>query len=134
MSGESLHHVRLVEILIRHVELHCRPARGLLLLADHHRFGTNRPGTIDGFSPDLFASDLPTTFEIVGEAKTPADMDTPRSRRQLQTFLNYLCIRPGGSVFLLAVPPYVRPRAKAVLQDIWKPEFDAVSVTIIDGI
>lgn len=132
MSGESLHHVRLVESLIRHVELHFRPARGLLLLADHHRFGINRPRTIDGFIPDLFASDLPTTFEIVGEAKTPSDMDTPRSRRQLQAFLDYLRIRPG-SVFLLAVPPYVRPRAKAVLQDIWKPEFDAVSVTIIDG-
>lgn len=132
MSGESLHHVRLVEILIRHVELHFRPVGGLLLLADHHRFGGNRPGRIEGYTPDVVASDLPTTFEIVGEAKTPADMDTERSKRQLQAFLDYLCVRPG-SVFLLAVPPYVRPRAKAVLHGIWQPAFDRVSVKIIDG-
>src|SRR6266404_4270645 len=93
MSGESLIHVRLVERLIMYVrERHC-PPRGLLLLADHHSFSTNRPLRIGGFLPDLFASDLPVTFEVLGEAKTPSDLETQRSARQITAFLDHLAVR-----------------------------------------
>ena len=114
MSGESARHVRLVEALIRTVESRHQPPRGLLIFADHHRFGTDRPPTIGGFTPDLLASDLPETFRVVGEAKTPADLETERSRRQVLAFLDHLALY-AGSVFYLAVPILSAPRARSLL-------------------
>lgn len=80
MSGESAQHVKLVEALIDTTEKRHRPPRGLMVFADHHRFGSDRPPRIAGFTPDLFASDVPSTFRIVGEAKTPDDLETERSK------------------------------------------------------
>jgi hypothetical protein len=133
MSGESLLHVRLVERLIKHIRNRHECPRGLLVLADHHEFGDNRPGTIEGFTPDVFASDLPATFEVLGEAKTPDDLMTDRSRRQLSAFLNYLAVRPN-STFYLAVPPFTKSRSEAILKTLLTPKHASISIEVIDGV
>ena len=130
MSGESLIHVRLVERLIMYVrERHC-PPRGLLLLADHHSFSTNRPLRIGGFLPDLFASDLPVTFEVLGEAKTPSDLETRRSARQITAFLDHLAVRPR-STFYLSVPPFAKGRARSVLDQLIRPEHCGIGIEVM---
>mgnify|MGYP001282625953 CR=1 FL=1 len=133
MSGESALHVRLVERLIAHIQDRHPAPRGLLLLADHHAYGANRPSTIDGFTPDVFASDLPATFEVIGEAKTPLDLESPRSARQLAVFLDYLALRPNSS-FYLAVAPLTAARTWAVLNRIRRPAHAGVAITVIDGV
>lgn len=131
MSGESALHVRLVERLILHIrDLHV-PPRGLLLLADHHAYGSNRPTTVDRYTPDVFASDLPVTFEVIGEAKTPIDLETARSARQITAFLDYLALRPGSS-FYLAVPPFTAARSWTILNRIVRPDHASVAIAVID--
>lgn len=133
MSGESLIHTKLVEYLIKHVRENHRPPSGLLILADHHAFGRDRPHQIEGYTPDLYASDLPCTFEILGEAKTPNDLKTDRSARQIAAFLDHLSYRPN-SRFYLAVPAFSKTYAKTLLRGIIREEHKAVTVEIIDGV
>lgn len=133
MSGETRAHTLLVERLIVHVQAKHRPPRGLLVLADHHSFGSNRPQQIAGYTPDLFASDLPATFEVIGEAKTMADLQSDRSQRQIRAFLDYLSLRPQAS-FYLVVPPFQRQRSAAILDTLRVAAHSNVLVEVIDGV
>ncbi len=133
MSGESAAHTRLVERLIAYVRASHQPPRGLLMLADHVTFGADRPARIESFLPDLFASDLPVTFEVLGEAKTIPDLESPRSARQLQAFLDYLAVRPG-SCFYLSVPPFTAARGRAVLRRLVGPQHAGVCIKVLDGL
>jgi hypothetical protein len=133
MSGESLVHVRLIEYLVVHVRRMHYPPRGLLLLADHHAFGTNRPPSISGFTPDLFASDLPATFEVLGEAKTPLDLETERSVRQISAFLDHLAVRPESS-FYLSVPAFSKARAQAFLNRLIRDQHRTIRIEVVDGV
>jgi hypothetical protein len=133
MSGESAVHVRLVERLIALVRNRHQPPRGLLLLADHPDFGRDRPQTIGGFLPDVFASDLPVTFEVIGEAKTFPDLETDRSLRQIAAFLDYLAVRPG-SAFYLTVPPFTAVRARTILRGLLQPHHGAIRIEVHDGL
>lgn len=130
MSGESAAHKHLVERLIAHVtERHPCP-RGLLILADHHRFGNDRPWNIGQFSPDVFASDLPATFEIVGEAKTPRDLVTPRSARQITAFLDHLSLRSRG-FFYLAVPWFAVGQGELIMKQLTGPQHSKVAIEVV---
>lgn len=120
MSGESAAHVRLIEALIRFIEERHRPPRGLVLFADHHDFGADRPPRIGGHTPDVFASDLPASFRLIGEAKTAPDLETERSRCQIRAFLDHLSLYPN-STFYLAVPPTALARARFVLRSLSPP-------------
>jgi hypothetical protein len=133
MSGESLFHVRLVERLIAHVRTRHCPPRGLLVLADHYTYGANRPPNIGRYTPDLYASDLPVTFEVLGEAKTPSDLETPRSAAQIAAFLDHLSFRPRSS-FYLSVPPFAKSRARAVLARLQQPAHESIHIEVIDGV
>jgi len=125
-------HARLVQQLIAHVKRVHVPERGLLVLADHESFGRNSPPRINGFTPDLFASDLPATFEILGEAKTMGDLQTDRSHRQIAAFLDYLAVR-ASSRFYLCVPPLSKVRATSILRSLMRPEHESVLVEVLDG-
>lgn len=131
MSGESLEHVRLVERLIGIVQKNHTTGRGLMIFADHHDYGRDLPPQIGGFTPDLFAHDLPTSFRVVGEAKTPNDLESPRSLRQLRAFLVHLSLNENGTLYL-AVPWYVVPRATHVLNRL-KQSCQTTVVTSVIG-
>lgn len=133
MSGESATHLRLVERLIEHVRTVHRPERGLLILADHHSFGSDRPRTVDGYTPDVFASDLPVTFEVLGEAKTLPDLQTPRSSRQIRAFLDHLAVRPNAT-FYLFVPPFARAASISVVRLLLLPQHECINIEVIDGL
>lgn len=132
MSGESVQHIRLVEALERHVRREHSPPRGLLLLLDHDRYGRDRPHRCGGHCPDLFASDLPSTFQVIGEAKTAPDVERPHTQRQLAGFLDHLALTPAGFLYL-CVPRFSLPRARAVVQRAVRPEHAGVRVEVIAG-
>ena len=117
MSRESEAHVRLVqgaatEIARRHGELY-----SLTILVDLPSAGTNRPGPIGGYFPDVFAIDVPETCRIIGEAKTATDCETEHSRLQLRAFLTHLSRFPNGHCYL-AVPLFYRIRAEQLLLEV----------------
>ena len=86
MSGESVLHIKLVERLVATVDSRHRTERGIMVFADHRGFGTNQPPMIGGYKPDLFVQDMPETFRVIGEAKTPTDFNDDRSMRQIAAF------------------------------------------------
>ena len=130
MSGESAQHVDLVERLVATVEQRHQTSRGIVVFADHHRFGINQPPTIGGFKPDVFAQDLPETFRIIGEAKTPADFRSERSLHQIEAFLDHLSLY-ANSTFYLAVPWFLKGRANYVIRDLSRPEHKSVKILVL---
>lgn len=100
------------------------------MLVDHDRYGSDRPHRINGYCPDLFASDLPTTFEVLGEAKTGPDLERPRSHAQIVAFLDYLALQANGW-FYLSVPPLSVARAYQLLGRLKGAQHATVSTMVI---
>lgn len=115
MSGESDEHAVLVSRLTAFVRERHGAAGNLALYLDDQQRGRERPQRIGGHLPDLYAQDVPRTFVVIGEAKTQADLTTPRSRRQLASFVRYLALHEAG-FFYLAVPFLARPTATKLMR------------------
>ena len=118
---ESARHARLVEAIVAHAEHRIGKVTDILVREDAVRPRRGeRPPNLAGFTPDVYATDVPTTMTLVGEAKTAADLETKHSRTQIAAFLEYLAHTPGG-LFVLAVPVAVKPRARWVLRELGRP-------------
>jgi hypothetical protein len=114
MSWETEQHVRLVETLAAEIRARHGGLYSLTLFVDLPSFRRDRPRVIGGFVPDVFAVDAPETCRIIGEAKTPIDLETDRSRAQIEAFLGHLSRFPNSN-FYLAVPLLYRNRAETLL-------------------
>ena len=117
MSGESDEHAVLVSKLTTFVRERHGAAGNLALYLDDQKMGRERPQRISGHLPDLYAQDVPRTFVVIGEAKTQADLITPRSRRQLASFVRYLALHEAA-FFYLAVPFIARPTATKLMREL----------------
>lgn len=118
---ESARHARLVEAIVAHAERRLGKVTDILVREDAVRpLRGERPPKLAGFVPDVYATDVPTTRTLVGEAKTETDLETERSRQQIAAFLEYVAYTPGG-LFVLAVPLGVRARATWVLRELGRP-------------
>lgn len=103
--SESSTHASLVQALIAFAGRELGALADLAVREDGVRpLRGERPPRINGYVPDVFATDVPTTSTLVGEAKTRADLETDRSQGQISAFLAYLAQTPGG-IFVLGVPP-----------------------------
>jgi hypothetical protein len=129
MSGESAEHIALVERLIAVVNERHYTKQGIVVFADHRKFGLNQPPTVDGFKPDVMAHDLPITFRVIGEAKT-FDLTHERSCRQIVAFLDHLSLYPNGA-FYLAVPWTRRGQANGLLNRLRRQDHAKVDVNVI---
>lgn len=76
-----------------------------------------RPPRIGGFTPDVYATDVPTTRTLIGEAKTRTDLENEHSRQQISAFLEYLAHTEGG-MFVLAVPLAAGATARRLLSEL----------------
>lgn len=102
--SESLKHVQLVQEIVAFVRAEFSAVYALVVLEDSANAAKgNKPPPIEGFVPDVYAIDVPTTMTVIGEAKTSQDIETDRSRAQIKTFIDFLRWRQNG-VFILAVP------------------------------
>ncbi len=77
------------------------------------------PPTILGHRPDVYALLPGTTGVIVGEAKTPSDLETRRSQDQLSAYLRY-CAGQRDSRLVVAVPWTHEASARVLLSVIKK--------------
>jgi hypothetical protein len=114
MPRESSIHVSLVEAAADEIKRRHKDLYSLTLYVDLPSAGRDRPQMIGGYVPDIFAIDTPETCRIIGEAKTAADCETPRSRLQFIAFLSHLSRFPNG-IFYLAVPWFYHIRAQTVI-------------------
>jgi hypothetical protein len=130
MSGESSDHAALVQRLIAVIGIEYGASGRLFILADHRSHGSDRPPQIGGFTPDLFAAEIPETFHVLGEAKTKDDLESDRSARQVAAFLDHLSLRPSSCLYL-AVPWFCVPRAQAIVRAARLRRGNPVQVRII---
>ncbi len=133
--ADSLLHLRLVRLVIEHVERVYTVSHQVAVFHDlPGLLGCDKPPRIDGFVPDVYAVDAPTSIVILGEAKTEPDLLTDHSRRQLEAFLRYLG-HQERSVFLLAVPWQASATARNLMSKLQRDlGVDNVDVSVIDDI
>ena len=90
------------------------------------------PPLLNGFIPDVYAVGIVETRTIVGEAKTPKDLETPRSRAQFEAFLTHLCVCQNAQ-FVIATPWPSVNSAKAIVRSITKRRhIDGVDVVFLE--
>lgn len=61
------------------------------------------PPLVDGHRPDVYAVEQITRRIVIGEAKTPEDIDNDHTRRQLAVYFQHVSEEPCGEVWM-AVP------------------------------
>jgi hypothetical protein len=114
MSWETAQHVRLVEALAAEIRTRHAGLYSLTLFIDLPAFRRDRPQPVGGFVPDVFAVDTPETCRIIGEAKTPLDLESDRTRTQIAAFLTHLSRFPNAN-FYLSVPLLYKNRAESLI-------------------
>ena len=130
MPGESRQHATMVQDLVSHIRKAHEPAGGFVLYSDTGTKHESLPQRVNGHLPDVFASDVPTTFHIIGEAKTHEDLRSLRSKRQIKAFLDFLSLY-SNSVFYLAVPVFSHPYAKYLLDEVTEHNHEGVEIHVL---
>lgn len=129
--GETAVHAGLVNALIVYAEIELGQRSNLCLRNDAVRpVRGERPPRINGYVPDLYATDVPTTTTLIGEAKTKADLETDHTRVQIQAFLDYLSQTPNG-IFVLSVPLSAAATARRLLLQLKAPFTEAQTRTVV---
>ena len=115
---ESTQHARLVRAILNQLETHIGPFNTIMVRDDSlSPLRGERPPPLPRFIPDVYATDVPITRVVVGEAKTAKDLQSTRSRVQIASFLDYLTHTPN-SLFILAVPFDCTPQARGILREL----------------
>ena len=134
---ESERHARLVMAIIAHLEARVGTINEIMIRDDSVRpLRGERPPKLLQFIPDVYATDVPTTMTVIGEAKTARDLETSHSHKQIASFLDYLVHTPNG-LFILAVPPNRKARARSLLTKLGRslgsnvPETEVIDDSVI---
>lgn len=95
--------------------------------------GFTQQKRIDNFIPDVFAKCISEDLEIIGEAKTGADIQSRHSEEQLQSYLKYCDV--NHSIFILAVPYIFKAFANNLLRSL-RPQTESLraKIFIIDDL
>lgn len=121
MSGESATHIRLVEHLIERIRHDFGQGKDLAVFADHRSYGGDQPLMVGNHKPDVYAHDVPCTFRVLGEAKTIGDLETKRTRLQLEAFIDHLSLHPTP-IFYFATTWTGGPIARRLLKTLARPD------------
>ena len=90
------------------------------------------PSKIAGYIPDIYAQHQKSHRKYICEVKTFHDLETQRSNKQINAFVDY--INNGlDNVFILAGDAQTTRRARTILR--WMvPEFHNCSFRVFDGL
>ena len=98
--GESREHIELVRSVALWVaESYGERCWGLCLHCDLPE-APEKPELIGGYRPDVLARDIPQSVTIIGEAKTPGDVDNSHTRNQIRAFLRFLSFQPQPTLVI----------------------------------
>lgn len=131
--GETEEHLELVRRTVEYIQWRLQGYAAVAVFADLPTTPRDeKPPRVGGYVPDVFATDVPTTINVIGEAKTERDLGKPHTTIQLTAFLNHL--RLFGGVLVLAVPWQARGTARRLLQDLVRTaSAERVDTVVIDG-
>jgi hypothetical protein len=102
--GESEQHAQLVVRIVDYVRRLHGSNDGLSLLVDSRIVAPERrPGRIGGFTPDVHCRTIPSSFTILGEAKSFSDFYAPHTELQLSAFIEFLKTE-ADPLLIVAVP------------------------------
>ena len=128
---ESAKHAFLVRAILQYVEREFGNIADIGIREDAlHPVRGERPPMIEGYVPDVYVIDVPSTRTLIGEAKTRQDIETEHSMRQISAFLRYLSETPNG-VFVLSVPLVAGPTARRVLSEANREYPEASTQTVV---
>ena len=132
---ETAAHAELVRAIIDHVHQEFEDLTELAVGADSVAFlRSSRPPRIGRYVPDVYATNVPTTKTLIGEAKTRRDLETGHSRAQISAFLKHLAHTPNG-IFVLSVPLIAAATARRIVVQLSRPFVAAnTRIVILDGI
>ena len=114
--SETLAHTRLVAVIVNWIKTEYPATPGLCLFCDSPTvLESEKPAPIEGFFPDVCAITTPPALTLLGEAKTAADLETPRSYQQFVAFLRFLAARPQPKL-LVATPWQATATVKNIIK------------------
>lgn len=91
------------------------------------------PPLIDGFRPDVYASEDSNRSIVIAEAKTDGDLNNRHTHKQIECFLNYLERRKNG-FFVLSVTGCRADSARTLLRFIRQvTHVTSTAITVFDG-
>ena len=96
----SQKHEELVSQLVAWIVTNYATQRPCILTDRVGVLGESRPTSIDGFIPDVYCTLSANNFIIIGDAKTPNDLKSIHTRRQLRAFMRHLSIIGGGQLIV----------------------------------
>ena len=131
--SESAAHANLVQNIILYAEREFGSLAEYVVREDAvHPLRGERPPRVEGYVPDVYVTDVPTTMTLIGEAKTLHDIETEHSRRQIFAFLKYLSNTHNG-IFVLSVPLFSGAMARRFLSDIKQPiQANSTAIVVLD--
>lgn len=118
---ESETHAKLVQAIVSYAQQELGALADIAVREDAVRpVRGERPPRVEGFTPDVHATTIPTTRTLIGEAKTRVDLERDHSRMQISAFLRHLSHTSGG-IFVLAVPLVAGSTARRLLAELSAP-------------
>lgn len=115
-------HENLVLAILNWLQIQRQAAGEISISADCVSCGhLPNPPALNGFIPDVYAVGIVQTITIIGEAKTPRDLETPRSRAQFESFIMHLA-NLRMSQLVIATPWVSVNSAKAIIRSIKKKQ------------
>lgn len=128
---ESATHAVLVQALLAFAQQELGSLAELAVREDALRpLRGERPPRIHGYVPDVYATNVPTTSTLIGEAKTRTDLETEHSEKQISAFLRYLAQTQDG-IFVLGVPLSAVATAKRLVRRLNAPFAEARTRAVV---
>lgn len=91
--------------------------------------GAAKPKAIYGYIPDVFCMLRSSGFPIIGDAKTPNDLEAIHTRLQLEAFMKHLSLLGGGKL-VVATTWASANSAKAILRRV-RDKFGSPNIEIL---
>jgi hypothetical protein len=119
--GESEAHIALVQLIVTYVAHRFREEGGIAVFSDLPSSTPQKHSPrIGAYIPDVFVTNVPTTWNLVGEAKTGRDLLLPHTTDQIRAFLDHLRYQSG--IFVLAVPWSCEATARHIVDRVMKQD------------
>lgn len=129
--SESVQHQRLVNDIIKYVELFVGQDRKCFIASDAADATMLSPITAEGFRPDVFYQYK--DIMIIGEAKTSNDVGKVHSKLQYESYIKKCSLFNGDAYFIAAVYWADKAQLHNILNRIRKKYPGNYKITILEG-
>lgn len=82
------------------------------------KLGSEKPRKINGYVPDVYCEIPSLGHAIIGDAKTPNDLETRHTRAQLEAYADYLARHKASSELIVATRFEWAGSARSILKNL----------------